>query len=297
MRAFTFTGFLLSTATVALVSLQSFAAPASDRNLEKKLMEEARLAFENGKYERALELYTKIPQNSDFWIDAMEERAWAHLQMNDNSKALALATTLTSEFLAPQVGPEPYFLRTLIDYRLCNIPGIFQDFKLFKKRFKHRSEEIEKLKTTSSNIASGKILQTLLSKGNSRSQFKADDFGTNIQFMPRYFYRDRTILASLESRNETRLNQRLSQLAEEDSTEIKNTLQKMQLLESQVVQQVFAYNKQMQAKRKVDFNKNDKNTLVFPVSADENENWVDEIDKLEAATADCPVDPIKGVSQ
>ena len=118
----------------------------------------------------------------------------------------------------------------------------------------------------------------------------------NMAFLPRHFYRDQTILATLETGNDRRLIQRLSQLAEEDYKEIEENLQKMHLLESQVVQQVFAYNKQMSEKRDADFaDKKDKNTLVFPFKTN-NDIWIDEIDSFEAATSECPVDPLKGVT-
>ena len=74
-----------------------------------------------------------------------------------------------------------------------------------------------------------------------------------------------------------------------------DNFQKMLLLESQVVQQVFAYNKEMAEKRKAEFKNRDKNTLVFPYKPS-TDIWIDELDNFEAATTECPVDPLKGVS-
>lgn len=264
--------------------------------LEKKLMDDARAAYGAGKLDQALETYQKIPQSSDYWVEALEERAWTHLRKGENDKALSLITTLTSDLLAPQVGPEPYFLRTLIDYRLCNIKGIFQDFELFKKRFRIREEEMTKLKVVQPNRGTPKALEVLKNKKGSFAQLKADDFGAEVQYLPRYFYRDKTIQAAIESDSERRILQRLGQLAEDDSKEIEHFLQKMHLLESQVVQQVFAYNKQMHTKREAEFSKRDKNSLVFPYKPTEGDIWIDEIDSFESATTECPVDPLKGAS-
>ncbi len=287
-RFLTFTSFVALTASGLLASA---VVPA-----EKKLMDDARSAYAAGKLDLALETYNKIPQTSDYWVEALEERAWTHLRKGENDKALSLITTLTSDLLAPQIGPEPYFLRSMIDYRLCNIKGIFQDFELFKKRFKSRADEMGKLKTNQQNLGTTKALEVLKAKKASLAQLKADDFGSEMQYLPRYFYRDKTIQAAVDTDSDRRILQRLSQLAEDDVKEIDQFLQKMHLLESQVVQQVFAYNKQLHQKREAEFSKRDKNSLVFPYKPDDGDIWIDEIDSFEAATTECPVDPLKGAT-
>jgi hypothetical protein len=260
---------------------------------EKKRMDQARLAFEKGRLEQALQLYEKIPQSSDFWVEALEERAWTQLRKGNIDGALSLVTTLTSDLLAPQIGPEPYFLKGLINYRLCNIQGIFKDFELFRNRYKSRQEQLEALKDNQNNNATTKALNVFKSKKAQLRNLQADDFGLEMQFLPRYFYRDPTILAAAETNSERRILKRLSQLAEAEVKEIKTILQKMHLLESQVVQQVFAYNKEMHEKREAEFQELDADHLVFPYKY-QNDIWIDELDSFEAATSDCPVDPLKG---
>lgn len=281
---------------IAMGAGSQYTAFAADPRSDKKLMENARLAYEKGKLDHALELYEKVPQSSDFWIEALEEKAWTHLRKGENDRALALVTTITSDLLSPQVGPEPYFLKSLIEYRLCNIRGVFETFELFKKRYRSRQESLEKLKATNSNESAAKALEILMANKAKVASLKADDFGMNVQYLPRYFYRDLTIQAAASTGSESRITQRLSQLAEDDIKEIDLTLQKMHLLESQVVQQVFAYNKQLQEKRSAEFTPHDRNVLVFPHKG-KGDLWLDEIDNFEAATADCPINPLKGGSQ
>jgi hypothetical protein len=62
------------------------------------------------------------------------------------------------------------------------------------------------------------------------------------------------------------------------------------LVETQVVQQVFAYENELSEKRKANFkNKGyNSNEMYFPY---DGEVWIDEIDKIESSTAKCPVDP------
>lgn len=277
--------------TLMVFSCSSFAIVSK----EKSLMDQARTSYQNGNLDAALNTYQKIPQNSDYWVESLEERAWTHLRKGDNNQALSLITTLTSDLLAPQIGPEPYFLKGLIDYRLCNIKGIFQDFELFKKRYKDRGKEIEKLKSQNSNLGTKKALDVLKLKKTSLASLSADDFGPEIQYLPRLFYRDRTVKAAIGTGNDQRVLQRLGQLAEDENKEIEMVLQKMHLLESQVVQQVFAYNKEMHNKKEAQFSIKDKNSLVFPYKPN-SDIWLDEIENFEAATTACPVDPLKGAS-
>lgn len=276
-----------------LVGYYTFAVNTT----EKALMDEARQAYENNQLDRALELYQKVPQTSDFWLEALEEKSWTYLRKDKASAALSTITTVTSDLLAPQIGPEPYLLKALINYKLCNIQGVLEDFSFFKTRFKARSMEIEKLASASTNAALDKALTVLKTNKNNLVSLKADNFGSDISYLPRYFYRDREVLSLVTTGNEPAVINRLAHLAKEETKEIESILQKMHLLESQIVQQVFAYNKEMQNKKTAKYASNSKkNTLVFPFNS-KNDIWLDEIDSFEAATSECPVDPFKGVKQ
>lgn len=276
-----------------LVGYYSFAVNTT----EKSLMDEARQNYENNKLDKAIELYQKIPQTSDFWLEALEEKSWTYLRQNKVNEALSTITTVTSDLLAPQIGPEPYLLKSMINYKLCNIKGVLEDFTFFKSRFQARSNEIEKLAASSSNKALDKALTILKANKNNLSGLKADHFGSDIQFLPRYFYRDREVLSYTVAGNEPAVINRISHLAKEENKEIESILQKMHLLESQIVQQVFAYNKEMQNIKGAKYTSTSKqNTLVFPYDS-KNDIWLDEIDSFEAATSECPVDPFKGVKQ
>lgn len=260
-------------------------------------MDKARDFYGKNDLDAALGEYQKIPQNSDYWIEATEEKAWIFLRKNQTDKAVALTTTLTSELLSTQVGPEVYYLKALTNYRLCNIKGIFQDFELFKKRMKVRSESLK-------NIAQGKMDPELLTKvmgtiqkyQGDPSQLKADHFGLNMKKLPRAFYRDADLLNAAKGQFKGLIVERMKLLAEDDDREISQTLKKMILLESQVVQQVHAYRSELEKKRKASFSKSkSSDELVFSLH-DDDDPWLDELDKIEAATTDCPIDPLKGSS-
>lgn len=263
---------------------------------EKSLMDSARALYGQGQIEESIEAYNKIPTQSDYWVEALEEKAWAYLRKGDNNKALSTVTAVTSELLAPQLGPEPYFLKALVDYRLCKIKGIFQDFELFKKRMKQRNDQLDLLQKNKNEKVLNKALSVMSKNKKSFDSLKADHFGAEMIGLPHYFYRDPAMRGFIANSQTEGATKRLIELAKLDTEEIKEVLQKMHLLESQVVQQVYAYSKEMTSKHKAKFEKKDKDSLIFAMPDDEDP-WLDEIDKMEAATTNCPVDPFKGVEQ
>lgn len=261
---------------------------------EKSTMDKAREFYGNGELDRALTEYEKIPQKSDFWIEAIEEKAWIYLRKNQTDKTLALTTTLSSELLAPQVGPEVYYLKALTDYRLCHIKGVFQDFELFKKRMKSRSDALKKLSQGQFDPELfSKVMGVIQKYQNKISDIKADHFGLNMHKLPRYFYRDNEFLSAAKSEMKGLMIERMKLLADDDDKEISQTLKKLQLLEAQLIQQVHAYQKEMEKKRKATFaGKKDDDQLIFALPG-QDDPWLDELDKIEAATSDCPIDPLK----
>ena len=42
----------------------------------------ARVLFQKNKLNEAIDSYSMIPKSSEFWLDAIEERAWAHLPVH-----------------------------------------------------------------------------------------------------------------------------------------------------------------------------------------------------------------------
>ncbi len=60
----------------------------------------ARVLYQKTDVDGAIEHYNAIPKSSDFWLEALEERAWAHLRKNEYDKAVSDITTLLSPAFA-----------------------------------------------------------------------------------------------------------------------------------------------------------------------------------------------------
>lgn len=268
---------------------QSQAAVAVSKQ-EKEVMDKARVAYEKSDFQSALNYYNQITSSSDFWIEALEEKAWSQLRDKKTNEATSLSRTLLSDVLAPLVGPEPYYLQTLIEYRLCDYRAIFKTIKLFKLRYIERTKEIQNLADSGSNKALAKALKILFTNATKLASLKAENFGFEIQFLPRYFYRDQSVLKAVKEKKQIAVVNRLKALALLDLNEITDVLHKLQLVETQVVQQVYAFENVLSEKRKAKFKNKAYNSddMYFPY---DGEIWLDEIDHFQSSTEKCPVDP------
>ena len=115
---------------------------------DRELLKSARVLFEKKQYEQAMALYVQIPQASDYWVEALEERAWTHVHLKEHDQALANLKTLLAPPVKSEIGAEPYLLSTLIQLRLCNYNELFKVMKRFKEDIRPRHEAMQALAKT-----------------------------------------------------------------------------------------------------------------------------------------------------
>jgi tetratricopeptide (TPR) repeat protein len=108
-------------------------------------MTAARLLFQNGYLDAAISYYQRIPKNSDFWIDAQEETGWAYIRKGEPQNTIALTKTLMNPGFTSLVSPEVVFLRSLGQLKVCDYPETIATLKTFRERFKPRTEAMIKL--------------------------------------------------------------------------------------------------------------------------------------------------------
>ncbi len=115
----------------------------------------ARVLFNAKKYSRALESYNKIDKNSDFWLDAVVERAWVKVYLGMKNEAIADSHTLMSPLFKNDVGPEAFYLSAYVSHQICDFSRVFkiiQDFKSIS------AEKIVKLESNSSSSKKSRYL-------------------------------------------------------------------------------------------------------------------------------------------
>jgi hypothetical protein len=258
-----------------MIPALSFAAS------DKKMMSDAREQFAAGNMKKAIQLYSKITPDSDFWLESIEERAWSWTRLNEYENALADLQSITSPVWSSQVGPETYMLSTFVSLKMCNYKEVLNKMNLFKKRMLFRIDALDKL----NGQTLSKEFQELIPDIKS-SKLNMVQLGKNAELYPRYFFRDTTLIQALKSGQSTAAAQRLKVLADADLKEIQTNLKKMKIIEVEMMQTVLMADKTDSKKEKLDFSSVDRNHQVtFPVTDDEV--WIDEVGQYQVRAQKC----------
>ncbi len=281
----------------------------------------ARVLYQKGELDAALNAFAQIPKSSPLYIESVEERAWSYLRKDDYDKALGESMTLLSPALAPLVGPESYFLANLLALKVCDYPRIFKNSENFKKRLKNRLVELQTLNEKGAN----KNLNGLLARFE-QSGVSIEAAGPLVESIPRASFKDRNFIKYMEQRKQilkeleqaqevSELGQVLGQdtllakamgeakfkadrfrqlaaqrlriLAHDELKEFRTILNKMHIVEAEVVHRL-AVDDSLKGKRSKLSKAEDKgDVLVFSTNTDEV--WLDELDNYKARVKDCPI--------
>lgn len=104
-----------------------------------------RLLFQNGFFEAAGKYYEKISKKSDYYLEAQEELAWTYLRQGQTQNSVAVSKSLMNSAFEGYLGPEPYFVETLGHLKICDYPKVVDGLAQFPKRFKTRAADLAKL--------------------------------------------------------------------------------------------------------------------------------------------------------
>jgi hypothetical protein len=105
----------------------------------------ARLLYQSAYFEAAQKYYDKIPKSSDYYLEAQEEKAWSFLRRRQAQDALAITQTLVNPIFTGQVGPETWFVRSLSQLKTCDYPAALETLKAFPAEFKERTIALDAL--------------------------------------------------------------------------------------------------------------------------------------------------------
>lgn len=250
---------------------------------DKTMMNTARELYEKGKLDQAIKIYSKISPTSDFWLDALEERAWAYARLGKYEESLADLQSITSPVWAPQVGPETYMLSTFVSLKLCAYKDVIKKIDLFKKRMLPRVEVLQSLVDKTLPEELWQLLQK-----NKKSRLTMSNLGQMAERYPRYFYRDQKLISLVKSESREQVHARLKELAQQDLAEIDTNLKKMKIIDVELIQNVLTMDRnQKYSGKNLNFEKTDKNkSITFPVT--DEEVWVDEVGHFQVKAENCP---------
>lgn len=276
----------------------------------KANLEKARNLFAKGQYDKALELYNKIPKGSDYWFQAVEEKGWTHFRQNNVEKALAQSKTLISPQFSEVVNSEAFFLQSLAQLKICDYKSIFETHQMFKEKQRSRIAEVQTLSKEGFNDA---FLNAL--KKADKFPLDAAEVGESLAHMPVLYYKDTelqrqmlkfkvsqkameilrdngtqaTLQGQLDKINQDaflKMKSRLKVLAADETVENKRIIGKLNLVEVEAIQRIHTDQSLDQAAFTTNkFKKVGEDQLVF---MDDGRPWIDELDKYDVATKACP---------
>ncbi|MCB0363901.1 MAG: hypothetical protein H6624_09835 [Bdellovibrionaceae bacterium] len=279
----------------------------------------ARLLYQQGYLAPAIGYYQKINKKSEYWFTAQEEMAWSYIRKGEPQNTLAVTQTLMHKDFAPHVGPEVVFLRALASLKVCDYPAVVSSINSYRERFKERakimvslseagqSEDVDKLllalrkgrvKLLSLGSSAGRIPRYVsrdeVLLGQVQRQVKLE---TEAKTAGELYARSLTggsdqvgfqaRIEELRFDAESRLQAaksaiygRIKDLANEEVQEIHNILQKMHIVEAELIQQIAQAERVVRAstkevtEKKGSTGSRDKYSLKFPF---EGETWFDEL--------------------
>lgn len=232
-----------------------------------------RLLFQNGYFDASIKYYEKVAKASNYWLEAQEEMAWAFIRKGEPQNAMAVTKTLTNPAFKGQVGAETHFVQALAQLRVCDYTNVVTGLQSFAKEFKTRAVALNQLSDKADTEAVLKLLAKMRQRNISWS-----DVGADSKTVPRMMSNDDKMIrlvkgqqfleqqsqvadelyvktlaqTGLQAQFDVYKNQmrdraagakaatlnRVQELAKEEFSEIKTILNKMHIIEAEVIQQV-----------------------------------------------------------
>jgi tetratricopeptide (TPR) repeat protein len=232
-----------------------------------------RLLYQNGFLDASLKYYEKISKKSDYWFQAQEEMAWAYMRKGEPQNAMALTKTLTYPHFKGWVGIESYLLSSFASLKVCDYPGVLSTMKAIKPQYGEHLVALEKLSTDPRQPAvdalmkamnSGAVSPTTLGKDAHMlpTQANRDEVLTMLvrrgQYMSKesevaeQLYTKSLTFGNLQGQFETLKNQvlnradmtkgagyqRVQELAKAELEDSKQVMQRLRIVEVEMIQQV-----------------------------------------------------------
>jgi hypothetical protein len=274
----------------------------------------ARLLYQNAYYQAAQKYYEKVPKGSDYYFEAQEEIAWTFLRRRQSQDALAITQSLVNPLLSGQVGPESWFVRSLAQLKVCDYPAALETLKAFPGQFKDRTIALEKLskepntaevksaldqiRAGSATLASIAGVSRQLPRGMAKDQYLRQlvriqevlenetkaietltanyrDLGAKAEFES---IKNSVGIRTAQARSNTL--ERVKKLAQMEVEETKTILNKLHIVEAEIIQQVESASKIAKKEQPLDELKKGttgssaQDVLKFPF---QNEFWLDEL--------------------
>jgi len=122
-----------------------FLSDEEERFLNLAWLSLARIYYSTKHWDSAVEAWNKIPQSSEYYLDAQFEESWAYFQVDQYDRALGNIHTMNSPYFEEHFYPESVILKAVIYFDQC----LYDDAQITVTDFSKRYEPIQaQLQTT-----------------------------------------------------------------------------------------------------------------------------------------------------
>lgn len=120
------------------------AAPKSDMaNL--LILSQARVLYEKKEYRKTFQHYSRVPRNSDLWLQSIFEGSWSFFMLQKHNNTLGNSHTVHSPFFTNRFFPESFILNAITYLRLCRYTNVKDELKKFQTRYKPTFSDLKNL--------------------------------------------------------------------------------------------------------------------------------------------------------
>ena len=122
-----------------------FLNSEEDRFLNLAWISLARIYYSTKHWDSAVDAWNKVPQSSEYYLDALMEESWAYFQVEQLDRALGNIHTLNSPFFETSFYPESIVLKAVIYFNECMYEDAQMTVDEFTKEYQPIQDELTTL--------------------------------------------------------------------------------------------------------------------------------------------------------
>jgi tetratricopeptide (TPR) repeat protein len=124
-----------------------FLSDEEERFLNLAWLSLARIYYSTKHWDSAVEAWNKIPQSSEYYLDAQFEESWAFFQVDQYDRALGNIHTINSPYFDEYFYPESIILKAVIYFDRCLYDDAHLTVNDFTKKYEPIQTELQKALT------------------------------------------------------------------------------------------------------------------------------------------------------
>lgn len=122
-----------------------FLSDEEERFLNLAWLSLARIYYSTKHFESAMEAWSKVPQSSEYYLDALFEESWAFFQVDELDRALGNIHTINSPYFADAFYPESIVLKAVIYFGMCMFEDAQHTVDEFRKEYEPLQADLQKM--------------------------------------------------------------------------------------------------------------------------------------------------------